>query len=284
MKALILFLAAIVGLAFFITSCEKSVMDHSSSDPKLKQRTTIVYEHYKYQGVSYTLEFYEDDTTGVPINDEVEDDLIDAIGANDVVFNYVEGSDTTYIVNDDEYNEWDQDDTTVIAAAPGDPIFATFYEHINYGGNSFTISQSNPAIEINHGSNTCSKEFQLRGLDQNWDDKISSMKFHQSGVVKAWYDAYGFTSNNKSAGIQFAMFRARGCPINPGGCYIKTWLMRPRPLVDDPDWAVPNLKKERWGAFWPICNDMNDKISSIGIKMCKTSDCSGTCYLYFDPF
>ena len=95
---------------------------------------------------------------------------------------------------------------------------------------------------------------------------------------------YGWTSNNKTTGVQFAMFRDRNCPLNAGGCYIKTWLMHPRPLVNDPDWAIPNLKKERWGAIWPICNNMNDKISSIGIKLCKVNECSGPCYLYFDPF
>lgn len=284
MKTLILFLAAIVGLTFLITSCEKTVLDQSSVDPKLKQRTATVEEHYKYEGVAYTLEFYEDDTTGVPINDEVEDELISAIGSNDIVFNYVEGSDTTYLVNSDEFNEWDENDTSSIAGYLGAPIFATFYEHKDYGGSSFSMGDAYPSVSIDYGTNTCSKEFKLVSLSQSWNDKISSMKFHQSGVTKIWYDANGFTSNNKSTAIQFVMFRNAYCPINSGGCYIKTWTMNPRPLADDPDWAVPNLKKERWGAIWPICANMNDHISSIAIKMCKTSDCSGACYLYFDPY
>lgn len=82
--------------------------------------------------------------------------------------------------------------------------------------------------------------------------------------------------------VQFAMFREAGYPQIPGGAYLEVWNMHPKYGTQDADWTVPNLKKESWGYFWNAY--MNDNISAISIVFCKSSNCTGGCFVYHDLY
>ncbi len=279
----------LTGLSI-LASCEKSNEQfyNKEVDQEMRSNDTI-FEHYIYEGEAYTLLFDSEDTTGTPLNSDVDDELISEIGENDFILIYNDlHPDTTIIGNLDDANYLTEPDSSSTASFPGAPVFATFYEHANYQGESFTLSNVTPALRRYESSRTCQDEYNISNLayvlmqngTSNFNDRLSSMKLHQSGSAKTWYDNNGYSGNGTV--IQFVMFRNAGYPQFPSGCYMQIWNMHAKYGTQDPDWSVPNFKKENWGFIWPFCSNMNDCISAISVRFCKSSNCSGGCTLYHD--
>ncbi|MEP7197595.1 MAG: hypothetical protein ABI851_13820 [Saprospiraceae bacterium] len=103
----------------------------------------------------------------------------------------------------------------------------------------------------------------------NWDNRISSFKFHQSGAIKSWLDGHGYSGNGTY--LDFCMFRVQGYPQIPSGNYLKIWRLHPRYGTQDADWLIPNLRKEKLGNLWST--NMNDAISAISVVFCKSKSC-----------
>jgi hypothetical protein len=292
MKSLIKFLAVI--LPIILSSCNKNETTLSKettvSNHKLNSRSGSFYHDYKYDNHTYRLWFNDEDTTGVPINTSTADSLEDAIGSNELTLIHDDRYSNLTIIENimSDYNN--ECDTSFQLSPTGNAEIVTFYEHINYGGSSFSFDALNTGTWIARviNGNTCRLEWNLPSLTSlwlnypttTWNDVISSFKMHQSGAAKAWMDARGFSGSG--TGIQFAMFRDAGYPQTPGGAYLEVWNMHPNYGTQDGDWSVPNLTKESWGYFWNAC--MNDRISAISIVFCKSTNCSGGCSSYHDLY
>lgn len=280
-------LSPLIFLSFLLIyfSCNKNDDRNDAvvkKDDKLQSRTGTVYETYYYDGNYYTLEFDEEDEEGegIPLNTETEDELKEAIGENEymMVFNDAH-PDTIFLYNQPE-TESDPPDSTTAMAPSNDPPFATFYEHINYGGNSFEFTDFN---YNKHWRGDCQFEYNIpnlqncaMGMSGNWNDQISSFKMHQSGSTKDFYENGVFCG--PLGHVTFCMFRNAGYRQTPSGCYLKMWVMHPRCGYEDGDWSVPSLVKEKWG--WLFCANMNDKISAISIDFCRF--CFADCPTYID--
>ncbi|MBK9107351.1 MAG: hypothetical protein IPM92_02950 [Saprospiraceae bacterium] len=276
----------VFGIITIMPSCDKNtnhlndLTDGKQIDLEMRSNDTI-YETFYYDGVYYTLEFDSETEAeeGVPFNSETEDALKDAIGENDIMKVLTdEHPDTIFLYNIPE-TESEPDSSTAMAPS-NDPPFATFYEHIDYGGNSFEFTDYS---YNKHWRGDCEFEFNIPnlencalGMSSNWNDRISSFKMHQSGSTKDWMETNMFCGPLTQ--VAFIMFRNSGYRQTPSGCWIEMWVMHPRCNYDDSDWAVPNLKKQKWG--WLFCANMNDKISSISIDFCRY--CFADCATYID--
>ncbi|MEP7197596.1 MAG: hypothetical protein ABI851_13825 [Saprospiraceae bacterium] len=119
----------------FFNSCIKneSAIPNRGKDNKLNERTeqTIVYDAYLYDGITYVLQFYSDDTTGIPLNSETEDSLKAAISDVPITLIYDDRYPNLTIIQNimDAYNA-DTDSTTVLEPT-GTALLATFFEDVN---------------------------------------------------------------------------------------------------------------------------------------------------------
>lgn len=63
--------------------CNKTETIMQNKERDLTQRTDTITEVYVYDDITYTLYFDSEDDSGDPLNTDVEDELIDAIGSNE---------------------------------------------------------------------------------------------------------------------------------------------------------------------------------------------------------
>lgn len=290
-KRIQIFKTILIITVFSCNRIDDSVFKKDPNDNSvLKERTGSFYHDYLYDGTTYRLWFNDGDTTGIPTNTSTADSLEYAIGNNELTLIHDDNYENLTIIQnimDDYGNECD---TSFQLSPTGNAVIATFYQDINYGGSSFTFDALNTGSWYTRIINgvTCRAEWNIPSLSSlwinypttSWNNQISSFKMHQSGAAKAWMDARGFSGSGTT--VQFAMFREAGYPQIPGGAYLEVWNMHPKYGTQDADWTVPNLKKESWGYFWNAC--MNDDISAISIVFCKSSNCTGGCFVYHDLY
>lgn len=281
----LLVLTTLLWILQFGCNKTETIMQDKGRD--LTQRTDTITEIYVYDDITYTLYFDSEDDSGDPLNTDVEDELIDAIGSNEFFTTYRQASgDTVFITNVDDALE--EEDSTWTSAVMSPPVLATYYEDVNFGGSSFNLTPNYPSLRNYTNGNTCNDEYMIPDLSTlyisypstTWDNKISSFKMHQSYDAKYFYDTNGWSGNG--AVIQFVMFRNPGrYQFNTSGHYMQIWEMRTSYGVNQADWTVSNLRKEKWAWLWPT--NMNDCVSAVTARVCKKNNsCSGGCTMYLD--
>lgn len=279
----LLFLAQLFLILQF--ACNKTENIMSNENRQFTQRSDTISEVYVYDDITYTLYFDAEGESGDPLNTDVEDELIDAIGSNDyIIVHKYESGDTIFLGNIADTLD---PDTASLAAIMSPASLATYYQNINFGGFSMDLTNGYPTQRVIFNQTTCSDEYihpNLISMNMtgyiSWNDQISSFKMHQSGAAKAFYDANGWSGNG--AKIQFVLFR--DSPLYnyiPSGCYIEIWEMRTDYGTQDADWTVSNLTNKRWGF---LCARMNDNVSAVSARVCKKNNsCVGNCLRYVDP-
>lgn len=257
---------------FFAPGCEKNESSNYSitQNPKLVTRSSVVSETYYYDEKYYTLYFYDDDTTGLPLNTSTADSLIDQIGTKDFEINYYSNSEGICYIED--LISGPEPDTSTIFLFPSAPCFlAEYFEHADFGGNSFCVDnyfnvhdvlteQGQICSEIIGESNLANRPYSGGG---SWNDKISSFKMFRDGFSRQWYIDNGYFGTN--TGIRFSIHRDNN--FSRGRCKNKHWtLVEPIHGGTTDPWLIPNLKSERWGF---LCANLNDRVSSLAIGPCK---------------
>lgn len=185
--------------------CEKND-NHNSTigrNPKFEPRSSVVSETYYYDEKYYTLYFYDDDTTGIPLNTSTADSLIDEIGTNEFELNYYSNSEGICYI--EALISGPEPDTSMSFSFPSAPCFlAEYFEHADFGGNSFCVDnyfnihevlseQGQICSEIIGESNLANRPFSGGG---SWNDKISSFKMFRDGVSRQWYIDNGYFGTN----------------------------------------------------------------------------------------
>ena len=258
-----------IGIILILSACSKT---DTTNPVESLQSAGTVSETYDYQGTRYTLYFNASDYSDVPINTEVANTLIAAInGAQYILAYYEDVPDVTFIENLETQSESGQNAVSNLQFA----TFAQFYEHSNFGGNSFFFSNFSSFIEalVLPNGFICSEAHGISDLNfapfpggGSWDNKISSFKLFQDGATKAALDAAGYID----PGTHLEWWMHKHPNFSSSGCAAKKWVFTaPPPGTSKGPWEISNLAKERWGF---LCAKMNDAISSTSFLPCQCTN------------
>ncbi|MBK8298576.1 MAG: hypothetical protein IPK91_15120 [Saprospiraceae bacterium] len=268
-----------------LISCTKNEKYEINAKNTTLTPRSVIAEEYVYDGIHYILYFNAEDTSGVPNNTSTADSLIYAIGDSDIFIEYdYDYPDIIFINNIPTPEEIDSTEGEAIPT--GLCLYAQFYEHINFTGESFCVDPS-PGFEADTEKKdefnyVCSRAWgesdlgdRPYGMSGNWNDRISSFKLFKDGASKDKYNEFEFTGYHSS--VKLTLYR--DSYYSNGSNKYKTWTMHDMSYLDEAPWEIPNLKKERW-VWWST--NMNDSAGSISLIGCKTEPCNGRCLNPFD--